>query len=283
MLTKKSYARITLALDIINKIKFGPFAGYHELGIIKHQINLFDTISISNSPKTQIICNHPKVPNDQTNLCWQVVDLLKKGFLINNNVKIKIVKKIPVEAGLAGGSSNAATTMLLLNKLWKLNLSPKKMVILSKKIGMDVAYYFLGKTCFDSETTGNLHKISTKLKLYFIILTPNFGVSTKDAYKNIDYQKIGKNINKTKNIQKGFLYGNRELVVENLHNDFEISVFQKYPNLQKIKKEMIQASCENAVMSGSGSTLVGIIKNHKHGEIIQKKLVQYNTIITKTL
>lgn len=139
----KSYARVTLALDIVKKNRAGKYIGFHELGIIKHQIDLFDEIEIEESAETKIICDNSDVPVDESNTCWQAVNLVKKYFDIKENVLIKIEKKIPAQGGLAGGSSNGATTLKLLNKLWQLNLSTEKMIELGRKIGMDVPYFLL--------------------------------------------------------------------------------------------------------------------------------------------
>ena len=281
MLTEKSYTRITLALDIIKKLESGNFAGYHELNLIKHQINLYDTITVEDTDKTEILCNDSNVPTDSANLCWKAADLLKQGFNITKNAKITIEKNIPVQGGLAGGSANAATTFMLLNKLWDLNLSTEQLIRLGKKIGMDIPFYFIGSTAFDTESTGKLEPINTNLELNFILVLPEFGVSTKEAYQDIDYSKIAHDTEKTKLIRSGFENSNKEQIINNLHNDFELSVFQKFPQLKQIKEDLLKAGCLNAVMSGSGSTIIGITKSQEHAKEIQQKL-DYNSIIAQT-
>ncbi len=280
ILTQKSYARVTLALDIIRQIDKGDFAGYHELNIIKHQIGIYDTITLVESGKTELLCTDSAVPDDSRNLCLRAVELLKNEFSLDKSVKITIEKNIPVKSGLSGGSSNAATTFILLNRLWNLGLSDSRLIDLGKKIGLDIPFYFLGKTAFDTESTGILEKIDTGMQLDFILVFPDFGVSTEQAYKEIDYGSIGKNTGETTLMKKGLENGNKNEVIENIHNDFELTVFSRYPKLKEIKNELIHTGC-SSVMSGSGSTIIGIAKNKEQAEKIQKKL-KYNSIITKT-
>jgi 4-diphosphocytidyl-2-C-methyl-D-erythritol kinase len=267
-----SYTRITLALDIIKKLTEGKFAGFHELGIIKHQIDLGDTITIEKSADMKMFCNHPMVPNDETNICWQVADLLKKEFGINENVSIHIDKKIPVQGGLAGGSANAAETMKLLLELWGIDISIEKKITLSRKLGMDVPFYFYGKTAFDSEATGVLCPIENNcVKLNFILVIPPFGVSTKEAYSQIDYSKTGKNVDATQDLKNGLLTGNFEKIKKNMHNDFEQSVFLSHPEIFNIRNSLLNSGAGAAIMSGSGSTVVGLFADADAAEKVVGK------------
>ncbi len=285
-LTEKSYSRITLALDVIKKHTKGEFAGFHELGIIKHQINLFDEITICDSDELKIICDDQTVPVDKSNICWKVVELLKMEFDIDKNVLIKIKKNIPAQGGLAGGSSNAATTFNLLNKLWNLNLSFDELVRLGQKVGMDVPFFFMGGTAFDSESGGVLRNIETKVKLNFVLLLPDFGVSTPEAYKNLDYNKIAKNVDKTMVMEELLLNYVGDFDFNKfstlMHNDFEMSVFEYHPELRKLKNELYEVGLKGVVMSGSGSTLIGLAKNREEALEICSK-VSCRAIVVESL
>jgi 4-diphosphocytidyl-2-C-methyl-D-erythritol kinase len=267
-----SYTRITLALDIIQKLTQGRFAGFHELGIIKHQIDLGDVITIEKSDEMKIFCDNPKVPLDESNICWQTAQLLKKEFGIKENVSIAIEKKIPVQGGLAGGSANAAETLKLLLELWNINIDLERKIALSRKLGMDVPFYFYGKTAFDSEATKNLIPLENNCpKLCFLLVIPPFGVSTKEAYSKIDYAKIGQNVIQTQEMAEGLKTGNLTKIKKNVHNDFEQSVFLSYSDLGKIKKGLLEIGADAAVMSGSGSTVVGIFSDLKIADIAKEK------------
>lgn len=271
-ITEISYTRITLALDIIRKINSGDLAGYHELGIVKHLVNLGDTITVEDSENMSIVCTHPKVPEDERNICWEAVDLIKKEFSVNKSVKITIDKRIPVEGGLAGGSTNGATVIKILNDLWGLSLSTSKMMALGKKLGMDVPFYFYGGTAFDSEAGGELEMLENSCgKLYFALVIPSFGVSTKDAYGNIGYGNIAHNVESTQRMIEALKCGDIKGVAENIHNDFENSVFHSNPKLGEIKSVLLELGAKAAFMTGSGSTMVGLLASRKGFEAILKR------------
>ncbi|MBU0647611.1 4-(cytidine 5'-diphospho)-2-C-methyl-D-erythritol kinase [Patescibacteria group bacterium] len=283
MIKAKSYSRLTLALDIIKKLTSGKFTGYHELNIIKQQIELHDTISIRPANQTKIICNDPRIPNDKSNLCWQVVDLLKNKYHISKNVEITIEKNIPPESGLAAGSSNAATTLKLLNQLWQLKIPSSTLIQLARQIGMDVPFFIYGHTCFDTEATRILNPIPTQTILHYIIILPDFGVSTKEAYQNIDYSQIGQNTLQTKQMKTALEKNDIQSVINNIHDDFELSVFPQFPKLNQIKQDLISAGCAKAFMTGSGSTMVGITTSQNHSqEILYKLKNKYQILISKT-
>jgi 4-diphosphocytidyl-2-C-methyl-D-erythritol kinase len=280
-LTAKSYTRVTFALDILEKIKEGKYANFHRLSTIKHKINLYDIISISESKEIKIQCSHPLVPNDSHNICWKVVELIKNNFNISQNVLIEINKNIPVMGGLAGGSANAATMFLLLNEFWGLNLTKEKMIELSRNIGMDVPFYFIGNTAFDTEAGELLEPIESSLSFNIVLAIPDFGISTKEAYKNIDYSKVGKNINKTLLMRNAFSENNFDEVIQLMHNDFEMFVLYQNDKLKRIKDMLLKAGCMNAILSGSGSCIFGIIESKKDYDKIKSKL-NFNTLVVSS-
>lgn len=252
MISGVAYSRITLALDIIKKLE----TGYHELNIIKQEINLCDEISIEEADVTKITCNYDNVPLDDSNLCIKALNVVKKMFNINKNVSIDLEKSIPPGAGLAGGSSDAATTIKLLNTLWNLNMTQEQMLDCGFLVGMDVPYFFIGGTAFDTEATQQLTKLKSLPQKHVILINPGFSVSTKEAYANIDYSNIGAKLaaNKMKESIDNF---DPSL----MHNDFESVIFPKYPELKKIK-DFLEEKKINALMSGSGSTIFGITEDY---------------------
>ncbi|MFW5785560.1 MAG: 4-(cytidine 5'-diphospho)-2-C-methyl-D-erythritol kinase [Chitinispirillaceae bacterium] len=282
MISRKSHTRITLALDIMRKLDSGPFRGYHELGIIKHQVLLHDVLHVKSSSELRIECETPFVPCDERNICWKAVELVKSRFGISENVSIHIEKQIPVMGGLAGGSANAATMLLILDELWDLNLSVEELSELGRSLGMDVPYFFYGKTAFDSESTGVLRPIPTELKLHFVLAIPEFGVSTKDAYGSLDYSLVGKRTCTTDQLREGLEQNHLEKVAQNMHNDFEYSVFGRFSRLREIRDSLLKAGCLSAVMSGSGSTLVGVAPSRAEAENVACS-IDCRTIVTETL
>jgi 4-diphosphocytidyl-2-C-methyl-D-erythritol kinase len=278
----KSYTRLTMALDIIGKIKDGPYNGFHELNTIKHLISLHDVVTVEESHDMRLICNEAAVPCDSSNTCWKICTLLKEKCNINANVTITIDKHIPVKGGLAGGSANAATTLELLCELWNLNIDTKEKADLSRAVGQDVPFYFYGPTAFDTEAGGTLEPIETSLTFDMICVIPDFGVSTKEAYGNIDYSLIATHTAQTQAMKKAFLQNDRTGVVSAVHNDFECSVFASHPQLSYIKKQLIASGCIAAALSGSGSTMIGILESAKDFEQI-KNAIDYPSILVSSV
>jgi 4-diphosphocytidyl-2-C-methyl-D-erythritol kinase len=280
-LEKRSYTRVTLALDILRKIQSGPFEGYHELAAIKHRIDLHDVITVQDASHDHLECDNAAVPCDDRNVCMKAVRLLKQTFSIDRCVKITITKQIPVMGGLAGGSANAATTFDLLNELWDLRLPVPELVRLGRHIGMDVPYYFVGATAFDSEAGERLEAVPTPCSFTFLLAVPDFGVSTRDAYQGLDYRTAGKMTCMTSDLRAALIAGDRAAVPSLMHNDFEQSVITRHPRLAGIKKQLYDAGCAAAMLTGSGSTIIGVVRDLVQAEKIGS-VIDCRTIIAST-
>jgi len=135
-----------------------------------------------------------------------------------------------------------------------------------------VPFFFTGGTAFDTETASFPESIETSLEMSFVLAIPDFGISTREAYEGIDYSMTGKNQHRTDMMRNAFACDNLDTIVREMHNDFEISVFPRYPLLAEIKERLIRNGCRNAVMSGSGSTIIGITEDREHALDIQNKL-----------
>jgi 4-diphosphocytidyl-2-C-methyl-D-erythritol kinase len=281
MLIKESYTRLTLALDIVRRIEQGPFAGYHELGVIKHRIDLSDTVTVEDAPSDLLECDDPLVPCDNRNVCMKVAALLRRECSIDRHIRLTIKKRIPVMGGLAGGSANAATTFDLLNDLWGLGLSMPQLIALSRKIGMDVPYYFIGGTAFDSEAGERLEPIATILSFTFVLALPDFGVATGEAYAGLDYSMIGRAATQTLCLRTALEAGDPAAVGALMHNDFEASVFSRYPRLAGYKRELLDAGCAAAILTGSGSTIIGVARDRRDAELIASR-ISCRTMIAST-
>jgi 4-diphosphocytidyl-2-C-methyl-D-erythritol kinase len=281
-ITKNSHTRVTLALDIVRKIEEGSFAGYHELGAVKHAIDLCDTVTIEDSAFDVIECDDPAVPCDERNVCMKAVRLVRDEFAVGRHAAITLQKRIPVMGGLAGGSANAATTLDLLNELWELQLPLPRLIEIGRRVGMDVPFYFAGGTAFDSEAGMKLSPVPTTCTFTFVLAIPDFGVSTAEAYAGIDYGMINRDRRLTQTLRDALVTNDRKSVFTAMHNDFERPVFCRFPRLAVIKQELLEAGCRAAVMTGSGSTVIGIADDRAHAERIAAK-ISCRTIISETL
>lgn len=279
MLIQKSFARITLCLDIIRKLSDGPFAGYHEIHAVKHQIDLSDTIYVEESDSMELVCDHPSVPLDASNTCLKAADMMRNQFDIPRAARITIKKNIPVMGGLAGGSSNAATVMIMLNELWNCQLTSEELCAVGRSVGMDVPYFFYGKTAFDTEAGGITEPVDCNCRLFFVIVLPDFGVSTKDAYSDLDYSKINTASALTKEMRKALEAGDFSAISNSAHNDFEYTVFRRHPKLAAIKQRLRDAGCSAALLSGSGSTMIGIAPSSEIAHRIAQSMAPFKTIV----
>ena len=195
-LSLRSPAKLNLYLKVIRKRP----DGYHELKTIFERIDLVDDIRLSRDPlgKISIACDHPHVPKGSKNLVYKVALLLKEDFGIKEGVHIQLRKRIPVAAGLAGGSSNAATVLLGLNKLWKLGLDRNDLVKYARKVGSDVAFFL--HDCSWALGTGRgdvIKRLDLKVKLWHVLVIPKVKMLTPKVYgaMNLKLTKFSGDVN----------------------------------------------------------------------------------------
>ena len=264
--TLKAPAKINLGLSILKKLS----SGYHEVRFVFQQISLFDRISLKEIKKDEIkiICNDKSVPLDKVNTVYQAALLIKRKMKIKKGIQIKIDKQIPTAAGLGGGSSDAAQTLIGLNRIWNLGLNTIDLLKLGVKIGMDVCYQIVGGTKIATHLGEKLQSLPQLPKIYLVLSNPNQEVPTKWAYQNIDYSQIGKQ--QLKELIRGIQEKNVKKIAKSLHNDFEFWVPNFYPAILKIKYKMLKNGALGAIMSGSGPTVFGIFKT----ELAAKKVYQ---------
>lgn len=266
-----SYGKINLALDVLYKRD----DGYHEINTIMQQINLKDTIKLRDIKEGIIIESNQKgVPLDNTNLVYKAWEEIVKKTGVNRGIHIVIDKNIPIAAGLAGGSSNAAATMKGLNTLWGLNLSQEELMEIGVNIGADVPFCILGGTAYAQgigEKLTPLNKFSNKL-----VLLANIDVSIPTAYVyeslNLDAKDNKIDINKLiEYIQKD----NLPLLAQNMFNVMEQVVVSKYPILEEIKRTMMTHGALGSLMSGSGPTVFGLFDDESKLYSCKRELKKY--------
>jgi len=253
----KAPAKINLGLSILKKLP----SGYHEVKFIFQQVSLFDRIHLQETKKDEIkvFCNDKNIPLNEVNTVYQAALLLKKVMKIKKGVVIKIDKKIPVAAGLGGSSSDAAQTLIGLNKIWNLGLNTQELIKFGLKIGIDVAYQLVGGTKLATHLGEKIQPLPQIPRMNLLLSNPNQAVSTKWAYTHIDYSQIGKK--QLEEMIEAIKEGDIKKIAKNLHNDFEFWVPNLCPAVLKIKKLMLDNGALGALMSGSGPTVFGIFEN----------------------
>ncbi|HMN25673.1 MAG TPA: 4-(cytidine 5'-diphospho)-2-C-methyl-D-erythritol kinase [Ignavibacteriaceae bacterium] len=243
----KSPAKINIGLNIINKRD----DGFHNLETIFYPINLFDEISFSKSDRFTFNSNDENLNKEKTNLIIRAKELLENEFLTQLPVNIYLKKNIPIGAGLGGGSSNAATTLLSLSKLFNLELSQKNILDLAIKLGSDVPYFLNPVPSFAESRGEKLFPINFRIKKYLLIVNPGIHIATKWAFSLITPKQpiiCLKSLIDKPNIKI-------EDVMSIATNDFEEIVFKHFHEIKKIKEKMIYFGANYSMMTGTGSTV----------------------------
>lgn len=251
---EKAPAKINLALDVL----FKRPDQYHEVEMIMTTVDLADRIELDEISNNNIkIFSHNRyVPDDERNLAYQAASLLKKRYHINQGVAIKIEKNIPVAAGLAGGSSDAAATLRGLNRLWKLGLSLDELAQLGAEIGSDVSFCVYGGTALATGRGEQIQHLSSPPKCWVVLAKPSMGVSTADVYKRLDLKTVDHpNI---EGMIEAIHTHNYKKVCENVGNVLENVTLSLHPEVSHIKNQMKKFGADAVLMSGSGPTVFGL-------------------------
>ncbi len=277
----KAYAKVNISLDIVGKRD----DGYHLLRMIMQNIDLYDEIIVEKNNKDIIIeCNKNYVPTDSRNLAYKAAIAFKERYNIAEGVKIKIFKNIPVSAGLAGGSTDAATVLKIMNKLFEVNASDEELMELGLKLGADVPYCIKGGTAL-CEGIGEIITPLNPFKNKIIVLVkPSFGVSTKEVYKNFNMEKVKKHP-ETEELIKAMDEDNLRYVAYNMKNLLENVTLKKHKVLIDLKEEMNKCGAINSMMSGSGPTVFAFFDDMlKAQKCFEKMKEKYNEVfLTRTI
>jgi 4-diphosphocytidyl-2-C-methyl-D-erythritol kinase len=259
MVKEKAYAKINLFLNVINK----RFDGYHDLEMVMAAIDLHDVLTFKQdtSGKIKITSNTTITTNENENIVYKVAELLQEEFNITNGVEINIEKNIPIAAGLAGGSADAAATFRGLNRLWKLKLSLDDMAKMAVNLGADIPFCLYNKVCIARGKGEELFFLNHKLKTKILLVNPNTKISTKEVFSKVSKEDLVDI--KITDMTSAIYNKNYELMARELHNSLEKIAFEMEPKIREIKNKMIDLGLDGALMSGSGATVFGISKDKK--------------------
>ncbi|MGG3468401.1 4-(cytidine 5'-diphospho)-2-C-methyl-D-erythritol kinase [Neobacillus pocheonensis] len=253
----KAPAKINLALDVLHKRP----DGYHEVEMIMTTIDLADRVELTllNQDQIHILSHNRYVPDDQRNLAYQAAQLLKTRFQVKKGVLIAIEKTIPVAAGLAGGSSDAAATLRGLNKLWDLGLSLDELAELGSEIGSDVSFCVYGGTALAKGRGEMITELQPPPTCWVILAKPFIGVSTAEVYRRLDINGMSHpNIGQMIEAINSHDY---QRVCQNLGNVLEEVTLNLHPEVAQIKEQMKRFGADAVLMSGSGPTVFGIVQH----------------------
>lgn len=252
-----AFAKINLDLRVLGTRP----DGFHDLKTVFQSLMLFDNVTVSarRGPLT-ITCDEPDIPTDRRNLVWKAASLLHRTATgkvsAPRDIAIDLRKRIPVEAGLGGGSANAAMTLLALNQLWKLEFDLATLSRIGTRLGADVPYFLVGGTALGLGRGDDIYPLADMPSVHVVILRPGFGVSTADAYGWFDQEPRRPNKEPhPRRVPAGWPAWSATL-----RNDLEVPVVKHHPAIGRIRQSLIDAGASFAAMSGSGSAVFGLFE-----------------------
>ena len=256
----KALAKINLGLDVLGKRE----DGYHEVRMVMQTIHLYDRVEIkkTRSPHIHVETNLYYLPVNEDNLVYRAAKLMKDEFQIKEGVRIVLQKFIPVAAGLAGGSSDAAAVLVGMNRIFNLGLKQNKLMELGLKIGADVPFCIMRGTALAEGIGEKLTALPPMPKCPVLIAKPAISVSTKAVYEGLKLYD-GMEHPDIEGVMEGIQQKDLKGVASHMGNILETVTIPMYPVIEDIKKLMLENGALNAMMSGSGPTVFGLFPNEK--------------------
>lgn len=257
----RSFAKVNLGLEVLGVRE----DGYHELRTLFQTIDLADDLVLRPLRRgIRVVCDHPLVPRDATNLAARAAELLRGYAQVKQGVEIEIKKRIPVGGGLGGGSSNAAAVLMGLDRLWKLGLGPDGLHRLARRLGADVPYFLLGGTALGLARGDEVYPLRRQVRGHLVLVDPGIHVSTARVFARLDGRLTPRE--KSNSI---FYFVSRELEGSGgcrfLHNDLEEAALEEVPALReqagRIRAVLLREGACLAALSGSGSSYFGLFED----------------------
>lgn len=268
----KAYAKINLGLDVVQELP----NGYHEVRMIMQTVGIYDELTLEKTDAgIYLTTDSGELPTDENNLIYRAARLMQQTYQIEDGVRIHLRKTIPVAAGMAGGSTDAAATMKGMNNLFGLGLSVPELMDLSVRIGADVPYCILGGTALAEGIGEKLTSLPAAPSCHVLIAKPDISVSTKYVYGHLDsagiqhHPDIGGMVSA---IRAGSLPG----ILERLENVLEAVTIPLHPVIADLKKRMLELGAAGSLMSGSGPTVFGIFTDREKASDAYEQLLSEN-------
>jgi len=267
----RSYAKINLTLDVLGQRS----DGYHELITIMQTIDLYDTICLIANQDTgvRMICTHPELSNDE-NLAARAAQAIRQRLSLTQGLDIELHKRIPVAAGLAGGSSNAVAVLLALRHWWQLPLSTADLQTIAATLGSDVPFFLTGGLALcegrGERVTPLVYRLPPSMR-WILLVKPAISVSTASVFRNLTARDYSDGT-ASRSLLATLAEGGNQLPLENLHNSLEHSVLEQYPQVAQAREDMLHAGAPYVRLSGSGPTLFSTFSNLSPAAQVQQQL-----------
>ncbi len=248
-------AKINLFLRVLGK----RTDGYHDIFSLMQKISLYDELSFAPLARgIQLKCSDLELPTNENNLVFRAAELLFSNVGYLGGIEITLNKKIPLAAGLGGGSSDAACTLMALNELCSFGLTKKELMEIGSKLGADVPFFIFGNSAFASGIGDKLKVCKNLPELHVVLINPQFPLSTKAVYSNFNLRLTSEKINYS--IPRLLTLGD---VIRELHNDLQEVSLNMRPELGDLKQILLRHGALGALMSGSGPTVFGIFSDER--------------------
>lgn len=268
---RNAYAKINLGLDVLRRRE----DGYHEVKMVMQTISLHDVLTFEETEQAGIVLatnDRPELPEDaQDNLVYKAANLVRETLGIDRGVRITLEKNIPIAAGMAGGSTDAAAVFHGLNELWGLSMSTERMQELAVRLGADIPYCIMGGTALSEGIGEKLTPLPSPPDAVVLIAKPQISVSTKYVYENLHADRLQQHPDidgMVAAIREGSLWG----ITERMENVLETVTQTAYPVIGQIKELMRKEGAMNSLMSGSGPTVFGIFDNKEKAEAAGQRI-----------
>ena len=264
MIKVEGNAKINLTMDILGKRP----DGYHEVAMVMQSIGLSDTVEMEKTDgPIELTINVPWLKADEKNLAWRAAALIKEEYKLAGGVRMKLTKRIPVAAGLAGGSTDAAAVLRGMKELYALDISEERLCELGAQLGSDIPFCLLGGTMLSTGRGEVLKRLPDLPATWVVLAKPRISVSTAWAYQNYDAQGAKEHPDNER-IQQEIARGDRKAVAGLLCNVLESVTIKKYDVISQYKQMMMQQGAMASMMSGSGPTVFGLAESKETADRI---------------
>jgi len=264
MIYETAPAKINLTLDTL----FKRDDGYHEIAMVMTTVDLNDRLSFQKRKDKKIVVDieHNYVPDDHKNLAYRAAKLMMDTYNLEQGVTITIDKDIPVSAGLAGGSADAAASMRGINQLFNLNRSLKELSDLGIQIGTDIPFCIYNKTAICEGRGEKITFLNKPPSAWVILAKPDLGISSPDVFRALNLNEV--HHVDTRMCEEAITTGDYQMLCQSLSNRLEPVSMAMHPEIKKIKNNMLQCGADGALMSGSGPTVYGLAQKESQAKKI---------------
>lgn len=272
-LSLPSFAKINWSLRILGKRP----DNLHEIRTTLQTISLHDRLSfeVSEDQEITLTCNDPEIPTDDRNLVVRAAHALQDRYSISKGARVHLEKSIPAQTGLGGGSSNAAVALLALARLWQIDANANDLITIAARIGADVPFFLFGGSMLGTGTGTTLSALPDSSAHHLVIIAPSAGVSTRDAYASLQAVPLTSDTSEfiLSSSQNGVVSGDSPpWLTSDFANDFESVIFDIYPEIGRAKDLLLAAGAKAALMTGSGSSVLGVFADQKSQQQALEKI-----------